>query len=209
MMRAMPSRPLLRRASIAGYAVGVAGALALLTLSLFFMAGQPWGTVNDLALIVTIIALPFLMLAFWELGGLTPTPLALAAQVMGWLAAATWCVTHVLFITGAVQIDYDAGAASGALAVESVALVLLGLWIAGANLLAGPWLSGLRWYGLIVGLGLVLYGLATLAAGTNGPLIYAGALGYLILFPVWGFLMGIYLAARIDSGSMAEQGERA
>ena len=198
MMRAMPSRELLRRASAAGYVVGVAGALALVTLSVFFMAGQPWGTINDVALIVTIAALPFLMLAFWELGGLTPTPLALAAQALGWLSAAAWCITHVLFISGVVQIDYFAGAASGALAIESVALVVLGLWIAGANLLAGPWLSGLRWYGLIVGLGVVLYGLATLAAGTNGPLIYAGALGYLILFPVWGFLMGVYLAARVD-----------
>jgi hypothetical protein len=205
MMRGMPGRQLLRRASIAGYAVGVAGALALLTLSLFFTLGQPWGTINDLALIATVVALPVLMLAFWELGGRTPAPLALAAQVTGWLAAATWCVTHLLFIIGAVEIDYTAGAASGALAIESVALVLLGLWIAGANVLAGPWLSGMRWYGLIVGLGVVLYGLATLAAGTNGPLIYAGALGYLVLFPVWGFLMGVYLAARVDAGRAGTQ----
>jgi hypothetical protein len=205
MMRAMPSRDLLRPASLAGYVVGVAGALALVTLSFFFMAGQPFGTINDVALIVTIIALPFLMLAFWELGGLTPTPLALAAQALGWLAAAAWCVTHVLFITGVVGIDYSAGAASGALAIESVALIVIGLWIAGANLLAGPWLSNLRWFGLVVGVGVVLYGLGTLTAGTNGPLIYVGALAYLILLPVWGLLMGLYVAARADRGRATQR----
>lgn len=203
-------RALLQRASVAGYVVGVAGAVALLTLSLFFMAGQPWGTLNDLALIATIAALPFLMLAFWELGGLTPTPLALAAQAIGWVAAMSWCFTHLLFILGVVDIDYFAGSATGALGIESVALMILGLWISGANLLAGPWLSSFRWFGVIVGLGVAIYGLGALAGGTNGPLIYVGALGYLILFPVWGLLMGVYLGARTEAGGEAtEEQQRA
>ena len=111
--------------------IAFAGLLAVVALVLFFTTGQPWGTINDLLLIVTIGALPVLMLAFWELGGLTPTPLALTAQVLGWLAAAIWCLTHLLFVLGVVEIDYDASAATGAYLVESVALVYIGLWIGG------------------------------------------------------------------------------
>jgi hypothetical protein len=187
------TRAVVSRASAAGLVIAVAGFLALVALVLFFTAGQPWGTVNDLLLIITVGALPVLMLAFWELGGLTPTPLALAAQALGWLAAATWCVTHLLFVTGFVDIDYDTSAATGAYLVESAALVYIGLWIAGAALLAGPWLTAIRWVGVAVGLGIAVYGLGTIVSGPAGTLTYLGAMAYLLLFPAWGCLMSVYL----------------
>jgi hypothetical protein len=181
------------RAVMAGYVVGVAGAVALVTLILFFTVGQPWGTINDLALIVMTGAIPPLMLAFWELGGLTPTPLARLAQGAGWLAAAVWCVTHLLFVLGLVDIDYDR-AATGALAVESVALIVIGLWISGANLLAGPWLSAIRWFGVVTGLGVVLFGVGYLVSGADGPMVAMGGVVYVLLLPAWGFVMAVYLA---------------
>ena len=95
-------KDIVRRASLAGYVVGIAGGLALVSLGLFFWIGEPFGTINDLELVVMTAAIPFLMLAFWELGGLTPTPLALVAQATGWLAAAAWCVTQLLFVAGVV-----------------------------------------------------------------------------------------------------------
>ena len=70
----------MRRASIAGWVIGAAGLVALVSILLFIWFGQPFGTFNDLARIVMTAAIPFLMLAFWELGGLTPTPLALVAR---------------------------------------------------------------------------------------------------------------------------------
>jgi hypothetical protein len=189
------SRDIVRRAAVAGYVIGAAGLVALVTIGLFFWIGQPWGTFNDLALVVMTAAIPFLMLAFWELGGLTPTPLALAAQVSGWLAAGAWCVTHLLFIAGVVDINYTA-AATGAFAVEAVALIVIGLWIGGANLLAGPWLNQTRWVGVVTGVGVAVYAIGTLVGGGEGTLTYIGAIAYLLLLPVWGFMTGRYLSAR-------------
>ena len=71
------------------------------------------------ALIVMTGAIPVLMLAFWQLGGLTPTPLALTAQAAGWLAVAVWCVTHLLFVAGALSIDYDSPATGAVRTVRS------------------------------------------------------------------------------------------
>ena len=184
---------MVRRASRAGYVVGAAGLVALVTIGLFFWVGEPFGTINDLALVVMTAAIPFLMLAFWELGGLTPTSLALVAQAGGWLAAGAWCITQLLFVAGVVDIDYFAPA-TGAYAVESVALIVIGLWIAGANVLAGPWLSALRWFGAVTGAGLVLYGAGTLISGGEGMLVYVGALAWLVLLPIWGVLMATYLS---------------
>jgi len=189
------TRDIVRRASIAGLVVGVAGIIALVAIGLWFWIGQPFGTINDLALIVMTAAIPFLMLAFWELGGLTPTPLALVAQASGWLATAVWCVTHLLFVAGVVSIDYSMPA-TGAYLVEAVALIVIGLWIAGANLLAGPWLASVRWFGVVTGAGLVLFAIGTIVNGSEGTLVYIGGVAYLVLLPIWGLLMGRFLGRR-------------
>lgn len=104
-----------------------------------------------------------------------------------------WCVIHALFIAGAVDFDYERPA-TGASAVESVALVVIGLWIAGANLLAGPWLSANRWRGLVAGVGFVLLPVGMLLGGLDHPLTYVGSIGYSIVFPIWAFLMGRHLS---------------
>ena len=186
------TRRIVRRAALAAYVVAAAGLVAAVTVILFFVIGDPWGTINDIALLILTAGIAPLMLAFWELGGLTPTPLARLAQVSGWIAVAVWCVAQSLFIAGALDFDYERPA-TGALAVESVALIVIGLWIAGANLLAGSWLNSIRWFGLAAGLGFVLLPIGMLLGGLDHPLTYAGGIGSTIVLPVWAFLMGRHL----------------
>jgi hypothetical protein len=185
---------IVRRAVVAAYVAAAAGLVAAITIALFFAIGQPWGTLNDIALLVMTAAIPVLMLAFWELGGLTPTPLALAAQVSGWIAVIAWCVAQALMMVGVLSFDYN-DAASGGLLAEAVAMLVIGLWISGANLLAGPWLNATRWFGVAAGLGFVLLPIGLILGGVDHPLTYAGGIGYSIVFPVWAFLMGRHLSA--------------
>lgn len=187
------TRGILGRAAMAAYLIAAAGLVATVTIILFFAIGQPWGTLNDIALLVATAVIPLLMLAFWELGGLTPTPLALLAQVSGWIAVIVWCIVQGLFIAGVLDLDYD-HPATGGLAVEAVAMIVIGLWIAGANLLAGGWLNSIRWFGVAAGLGFVLVPIGLILGGVSHPLSYAGGIGYSIVFPVWAFLMGRHLS---------------
>lgn len=175
-------------ASFAAYVVAGAGLVALVTIGLSFWIGQPWVTVNDVALLVMTLALGPLMLAFYELGGRTPLRLAQAAQTFGWIAVLTWALIQALMIAGVVAFDYEI-AATEAFVVWAGALVVIGLWIAGANLLAGPWLGWVRWLGAVGGIGWVGVGLGLLLVGMDHPLTYVGGLGYLVVFPVWAFLM--------------------
>ena len=78
---------------------------------------------------------------------------------------------------------------------DFTAQVVIGLWIAGANLLAGRWLGWQRWLGVVTGLGWALVGAGLIAGGMSHPLSWAGGIGYLLLFPVWAFLMGRLLSA--------------
>ena len=109
------------------------------------------GDDHVLALIVMTGAIPFLMLAFWEFGGLTPTPLARLAQVGGWLAvgcgASPVCCPFSASSTsihGACdrRLRRRGGGADRDRAVDRR-----------RNLLAGPWLSAFRWLGFLAGLG--------------------------------------------------------
>jgi hypothetical protein len=194
-MRMSRTERIVNAAVLGAYVVAASGVVAVVTIGLFFWIGQPWGTINDLALLVQTLALGPLMLAFYELGGRTPTRLAQAAQATGWVAILIWTVVHLLMIGGVVSFDYDA-AAVGPYAVWTVAVIVIGLWIAGANLLAGPWLGRLRWLGMVSGLGWVLIGLGLLLGGMDHPLSFVGGIGYQLVFPIWAFLMARGLSTR-------------
>jgi hypothetical protein len=187
-------RGIVRRSAFAGYLIAAVGLVVIVTSALSVVVGQASGTVNDIARLVMTAALPVLMLAFWELGGLTPTPLAVVALISGWIAVLAWCVVQALTIVRVISFDYEQPV-SGGLAVEVVTLVVIGLWIAGANLLAGRWLTAIRWLGFLSGLGFVLLPIGLIVGGVSHPLTYAGGIGYSIAFPVWAFLMGMHLEA--------------
>ena len=178
----------MERAVTAAYVVAGAAVVGLVTIGLFFWIGQPWGTINDLALLVMTLALAPLMLAFYELGGWTPTPLARIAQASGWIAVLAWSFIQALMIVGAVTFDYSRGA-TGVFAIQTAALIVIGLWVAGANLLAGRWLSAVRWLGVLSGFGFVGLAIGLLLGGTDHPLTYLGGIGYEIVLPIWAFLM--------------------
>ncbi len=93
---------------------------------------------------------------------------------------------------GVVDVDTTVPA-TGAYAVQAVALIVIGLWIAGANLLAGPWLNALRWFGVAAGLGVAVFAVGTLLADKDSAMIYAGAIWYLPMLPLWALGMALYL----------------
>lgn len=181
--------PRLRWGELGGYVVAGAGLVAAVTIGLFFAIGQPWGSINDTALLVMTLALAPVMLATYELGGRTPLLPARLALAGGITSIVGWCVVQAAMILGFVAFDYTKGA-TGAFAIESVFAMLIGGWLIGAPLLAGPWLPRLhRWLGVISGAGFILLGVGLLLGGSSHPVTYLGGVGYQLAFPIWGFLM--------------------
>ncbi len=194
---------------LAAYLVAGAGFAAALSSGLLTWLGDPWGTVVDVAMLVMTLAIAPLMLAFYELGGWTPTPLARAAQALGWIAALTWSVLQVLHIAGAIGLDFESPARAPS-AVWAAALVAIGSWVAGANLLAGPWLGRVRWAGVVSGTGMAALGIGLLLGGENQLLTSVGGILYRFGIPIWALLMSGELArsARNQAGSSAEAANR-
>jgi hypothetical protein len=187
------------RAAQAAYAASAAGLVALVTIALFFAVGQPWGTLNDIALLVMTLAIAPVMLGSYELGGVTPLWPARLSLATGIAAILVWSVIQTAMIAGLVTFDYDRGA-TGAFLVENLALILIGGWLTGAPLLAGPWLPGrLKLLGAVGGLGFILTGAGLILGGLNHPLTYAGGIGYQVLFPIWAYLVARVFRSRAST----------
>lgn len=194
----MVNRARVANGANAARVVAVAGAVALVAIGLFFAIGQPFGTINDIALLVMTLSLLPLMLAHYELGG--PVPLWPARASLGGatLAVAGWALVQLAMILGQVTFDYEHGA-TGAFAIEALLQLVIGLWIAGASLLAGRWLPlPVRVLGIVAGTGTVVMAAGLLSSGVNDTLTYVGGVGYQILLPVWAWRL-----SRVFRGAIA------
>jgi hypothetical protein len=187
------TRRITRIGSMAGFVVAIAGAVALVTFVVSMASGDTLQFLNDLALLVMVGALAPLMLSFYELGGLTPLWPARLFQTLGWISVVTFCAVQLGQMAGMLSIDWFSPA-TGIFAAATLALGYVGLWIAGGNLLAGPWLPAIRWLGVVAGLGVALYAAGLLLGGVDSGIAGIGALGFLLLLPIWALLMARLLA---------------
>ena len=186
-----------RSGATAALTSAVAGALALISIALFFAVGEPFGTLNDALGLVMVLALAWVMLAHYELGGVVPLWPARLSLGGALLAVAGWTVLQVLFVARVLNVNVNAAAAGG-WEVQMVFQAIIGLWIAGASLLAGRWLPPLvRALGIVAGIGVVLMSVGILRGGYADMLTNVGGVGYQIVLPVWAWLL-----ARVFRGAI-------
>lgn len=179
-----------RRGAAAATLAAVAGAVGLIAVLLFFVVGEPFGTINDVAGLVMIAALAPVMLAHYELGG--PVPLWPARLSLGGATVAVvgWALLQVTFVLHLVNVSTTAPA-TGGWEVQAFLQGVIGLWIAGASLLAGRWLpSVVRTLGIVAGVGVVVMAVGIIRGGYSDALTNVGGVGYQIVLPIWAYLLG-------------------
>ncbi|HEY2916587.1 MAG TPA: hypothetical protein VGI98_05160 [Candidatus Limnocylindrales bacterium] len=200
----MIDRARVERGATAARVSAVAGAVGLVAIVLFFTVGGPFGTINDVAGLVMIGSLAFVMLAHYELGGIVPLWPARLSLGGAMLVVVGWAVLQVGFILGWLNVADVQQAATGGWAVQAVLLGFIGLWIAGASLLAGPWLPPLvRTLGIVTGAGLVVMAIGLIQGGYSSLWANVGGSGFQIVLPVWAFLLGRVFGARAAAAATA------
>lgn len=200
----MIDRTRVSNGATAAMIAAIAGAAGLVCIVLFFTVGQPFGTLNDISGLVMIGVLPAVMLAHYELGGVVPLWPARLSLGGAMLVVAAWAVLQVAFILGWLHVTDVQQAATGGWAIQAGLLALIGLWIAGASLLAGAWLPlGVRSLGIVTGIGLVVMGYGLVQGGYSNLWANAGGTGFQVVLPVWALLLGRVFRARVAAGTMA------
>lgn len=171
-------------AELGGYAIALAGLMAI--VSIVAAPGAPY----VLSMAVMGLVLAPVMLGFYELGGRAPLGLARLALTIGVGAVLLFAATMIALAVGLVTFD-ETRAAEGAFAITAICMLTIGLWLAAATALAGKWLTpGRRWFGFVCGLGFGLAGIGLLLGGSQSSLTTVGGIGYQLLFPIWGVLIG-------------------
>ena len=178
-------------------AAGIVGLLGLVFIILFFTVGQPFGTLNDICIgLAAVLSAVLAWMLYPQYHAQSPllSQVALGAALIGALVVAAGSVLVISGVTGWFLAGLYMAVGNG----------LIGLWLLGLNysaLSSNPWSHGLVIFGLVNGVVMAL-GLATLPgifSGTDsmesaswivnffGP---AGALEYLVLYPIWCVLVG-------------------
>jgi len=178
-------------------AAGVAGLLALAFIILFFIVGQPFGTLNDICIgLAAILSGVLAWLLYPQYHSQSPllSQVALVVAVVGALVVAVGSVLVIFGITGWFLAGLYMAAGNAC----------IGLWLLGLNYSAqhgDPWSHGLVIVGIVIGvimaLGLVVVpGLfRSIDAWDSAPWYVkyvgqGGALGWLVLYPIWCVWLG-------------------
>ena len=207
----MIDRTRVSNGATAAMVAATAGAVGLVAIILFFAVGQPFGALNDLAGLVMLGSLAPVMLAHYELGGVVPLWPARLSLGGALVILAAWSLIQLAFVIGQLGVDVVGMAgidvqqpATGAWAVQAVLLAGIGLWIAGASLLAGGWLPiTVRALGIVTGIGLVVMAYGLVQGGYSSLWANVGGAAYQIVLPVWAFLLGRVFRAKAAAATPA------
>jgi len=178
-------------------ATGIAGLLGLAFIILFFTVGQPFGTLNDICIGLAAILSAVLAWMLYPAHHAQSPFLSQVALMVALLGALVVAVGSALVISG-VTGWFLAGLYMAA------GNALIGLWLLGLNYSAlhgNPWSHSLVIFGLVIGVIMAL-GLAAVPGIFSGSdsqesaswivnyVGQAGALGWLVLYPIWCVLLG-------------------
>jgi len=178
-------------------ATGIAGFFALAFILLFFSIGQPFGTLNDICIAIAAILSDVLACRLYPAQH-AQAPLLSQLALISALAGALVVVVGSVLVLSGLRGWFLAGLYMAA------GNALIGLWLLGLNystLQSNAWPHSLAIMGLVSG-AIMALGLAAVPGIFKGIdsmdsatwmikyIGQAGALGWLILYPIWCVLLG-------------------
>ena len=187
-------------ASVAGISALMAAAATVvgaITLIAFFSRGQPWGTINDVASIVVMVATVPVAYALASLHGLHQ-PLAMITLVEGVVGMAGASIAQALLVAGVRTYEQLLPWTLGFGAVVGVWYLLVGLLGRGT-----PLRGGLDLLAIASGIAFIALGYGFLRGNERHPLSIVGGV-VLLVSSTWflGWLGLDLLAGRLTVGAL-------
>ncbi len=187
----MTHAELLQYAGWSAFTSAIATIVGLVTLTLFFTLGEPWGTINDISSVVLALSTLPVLIVLNQLHYHDAPAVSLVIFLAGGLAMLIAVVFQTLLIVRVIAFAQTA-------VVVPVAFGLFGasLMVYGCLALAHETLSrGLAVPGIIAGAGYVMVIIGFILGGQEHPLTAIGGLTAVICYPIWAIWFGRILLA--------------
>jgi MFS family permease len=160
--------------------------LGLLTLMLFFVLGNPWGTINDVASVIVALSILPVFVVLHRLHRQRAPTASLAATSLGTLGMIIAIVFQALLIGGKISYAQTAIVVPIAFGVFGIALIVYsGLAI--AHRLPPRMLA---WLGSAAGAGYIIVIAGFILGGQEHPLTMIGGATALVCYPSWAIWFG-------------------
>jgi hypothetical protein len=170
----------------AAYLSAAATIVTFVTGILFFVVGQPFGTINDAASVFQMLFIAPVALALYHLFRSNAPTLSLLATVVGVAGLFVAAVLQALLVFRVVKYEQTVGAVLTAGGAVGVWLLLAGYLALVSGLLPGA----LAWLSLSAGSGYVVLVVGFWLGGQGHPLFIAGSLVAVIGYSTWAIWLG-------------------
>lgn len=164
----------------------IATVLGLVTLSMFFSLGQPWGTINDMTSVILAVSLLPVLLVLYQLHRQDAPLVTLISLAIGVLALLVAAVFQILLILGVIEFEQTAVIVPAAFGLFGAALIVFNA-VARAQ---GTLPETLALLGIVAGVSYVLVIVGFILGGQEHPLTAVGGLTAVITYPIFAIWFG-------------------
>jgi hypothetical protein len=182
----MENYSLLRLAGWCAYVAAGATIFGIITLITFFIVGEPFGTMNDIASVVIALTSIPILVALNHLHRSASPILSWSAVVIGILSVLVAATTQSMLVLKIIEYEQSYYPATIAFGVFGVSLMVYGI----LSYTHGVFSRSMSVWGFFAGLGYFLVIIGFLLGQQNHPLTYVGGLMSVIAFPTWAIMLG-------------------
>jgi hypothetical protein len=174
-----------RLLSWCAYIAAGATIFGFITFVVFFIVGDPFGIMNDVAsVVIALTSIPILIMlhTLHRTGSIVLSWTALLVGIASLIVAA---ITQTMLVLKIIKYEQTIPATIG-FGIFGVSLMLYGY----LSYTQGTFTRNIAVWGILAGLGYFLVIVGFLLGQQNHPLTYIGGLMSVIAFPVWTIMLG-------------------
>lgn len=187
----MTNAELIRYAGWSAFTSAIVTIVGLVTLTLFFTLGEPWGTINDISSVVLALSTLPVLVVLHRLHRHDVPAVSLVTFFIGVLAMLVVVVFQTLLIVRVIAF------------AQTAVVVPVAYGLFGASLMVYSYLAlahevlsrRLAVLGIIAGAGYVMVIIGFILGGQEHPLTAIGGLTTVVCYPIWAIWFGRMLLA--------------
>jgi hypothetical protein len=168
------------------YLAAVSTIIGFFSIVIFFIVGDPFGKINDMASVVIALTSIPVLYVLYKLTQVQSPLLTLVVLILGMVAMIVASIIQSLLVLGFIPYEATAFVAPFAFGLLGLCVTVYSYFTFQHKIFSNK----LSIWGLIAGIAYILVCVGFILGGQNHPFSYVGGLVAVIAFPIWAILVG-------------------